>query len=200
MCEPTQESLDYESQQRRQSWLKRTMPAAETIALPLAIIGSAFALWADRLPVVDIELVFVGFICMAVACGCWLTMVNRNFKDQRLRARTVIVIPSIMLLTIALLSSGWLPIAAFFLQRPALDKWAKTWLANPNSPTAARVGAYEIYDIDRFSGGLRGYLKDSNTGLVEGGLVYSPTTAPVSEEPETYTPITGGWYFLYNDN
>jgi hypothetical protein len=192
--------LDYEVQVDGRRVVAPHVPRAQRAALPLTIIGTAFMLWAARLPVADIGTLFLGFVFVAVAAWCWLITVSRHYQDHRLGAPILIVIPSIVVLMIVVISLGLPPMMTFHIHKPALDRWAKAWLTNPNPPTAARVGTYEIYDIDHFSGGLRGYLRDSDSGTVEGGLVYSPTVAPVSREPETYKTLTGGWYFLYNDN
>jgi len=121
-----------------------------------------------------------------------------------MRVLYVTSVPLVIAALTMMLTTKMPRLLMFYAHKPALDRWAQQTVNSPNPPIAARVGLYEFRDIGKPRGmpssSLRCYITKSQGFMCEGGLIYNPSSRPTNESCETYTPASGAWYFLSNDN
>jgi hypothetical protein len=180
-------------------FFQRVIPFLLTAALPLVLIGCVICLGAASPPVTVIGVFLFGLMFLAFGGLCWLiAILGCRSEFRRSRIRTFLATPILTVLLFVLLLSDLPRVALFYVNKPALDRFANLWMNSPNPPTSGRAGVYLLYDITPIPGGFVAYVAGSNGYLVRGAFAYSPQSPPATHAG-TPTPAGAGWYFLCCD-
>ena len=83
----------------------------------------------------------------------------------------------------------------FHLSRPSLDAYVTEVLAGPAQRyiPQRRVGLYSVLETQVRADGVVRII--TTWGLNDGGFIFSPTPQPPPLRVDTYTHITGPWYY-----
>jgi hypothetical protein len=168
-------------------------------ALPFILFGAFISLCATSLPVSVIGFVFLGLMFVGFGGLCWLIAILGCRSDfRRAKIKRFLAIPLLVVLLFGLLLSDIPRLALFYIDKPALDRFASRWMSTAKPPAFGRAGLYELYEITPIPGGFVAYVYGSNGLGARGALAYSPKTPPLTHAGSA-TPAGGGWYFLCCD-
>jgi hypothetical protein len=198
-------TLDYTSPSvPRISWdrLRSIFRVTAWIAFAGAIACAVLMLWAARLPVSNGLLSIAGLLIGLTSAGLWvasaaieITVVRWRGQPARRQATALLILtPVIFAATGALLASDLPCRLMFYANKPAMDRWAQALLTSPGTPSNARVGSYEAYDIELIPGGVEFLVVGCGFFRYGGGFAYSPSGPPPGSTNESFTPIGGAWY------
>lgn len=85
--------------------------------------------------------------------------------------------------------------ARFALSKPALQREAVAILAGSTLPTPRQIGLFSASEVEKGAGMVRFILGDAF--LDDMGVVYSPKAAPTRIAEDTYSHITGDWWYWH---
>jgi hypothetical protein len=180
-------------------FFQRAIPYILMPALPLVLIAFVLCVGATSLPVTCAFVVLLGLMSFVAGGLCWLIAILGCRRDfRRSKIRTFLATPILAVLLFALPFTDWPRDALFYINKPALDRFATQWIAMPNHPTSGRAGVYLLNDITPIPGGFVAYVVGANGMGLRGAFAYSPNSPPQTNIG-TPTPAGGGWYYMWCD-
>ena len=209
------QSLGYAStdETRRTQTLGQRVQSPPGIIMHSAAMGAMIVtLAAVSVPGGFLLITLAAILAWLAAGGTWLVRLL-VFGYMSLRAPLPLssahlrwlVFPVLFALAILLVQSSIPANAAFWISRPAMDRWAAQVLkATPAtqasfspaatvSPMRGWVGLYPIGSAQRMTTGFR--FSISGAGFIdEEGYAYSTSPLPLSSGSDRYTHIAGCWY------
>ena len=179
--------------------LQRSCPILLTTAFCLILFGAIISLFFASFPVSAIHFVCFGLGFVFLGGLCWLiALIGCNSTFRRSRLKRFLAIPLLVAVLFGLLLSDLPRLGLFYLNKPALDRFATQWMSTTQHPTSARVGIYQLEEIAPIPGGFIAYVRGSNGLALRGAFAYSPKTPPPTHAGDP-TPAGSGWYFLACD-
>ena len=170
-----------------------------------AVASATLMLWEGRLPPPRGLLSLLGLLIGLTSAGLWLAsgvievvVVRWAGRSARPHAAALLILTPVLLATIWGLLAAGLPCRWMFrANKPAMDRWAQSFLAAPSpAPFQARIGSYDAFAIEPIPGGVKFLVRGAGFFRAHGGFAYSPSGPPTPDtaDNEIYTPIGGAWY------
>lgn len=132
----------------------------------------------------------VGLVWL-IRLGLSLAILKADFFSRR--ALTWLLPPVLLVSTATAALTGVATAGRFYVSRPALDSYARSFLAGEADRDPLFIGTYPVKEVQTIEDGVR-FLVRGAEFLDEYGFAYSPNRRPERIGEDNYVHLNGPWY------